>query len=262
VTHYGRPDLRERVHAALREAGHDLDDLSRDDVAALTEFHVGGRAATRRLAREAGLEAADDPLVVDVGCGLGGPSRTLAAEFGARALGVDRTRSYLVVASDLTARLGLADRVDFSRAEAGALPVRDGAADAVWLQHVLPNVTDLAELLAEARRALAPDGRLAVHELCAGDGTPDYPLPFAARAADAQLRSPGDLRDTAAAAGFEPVAWTDATDEALAWYEALTPPPVGLGVVVGDAFREQARNARQALADGRLRAVRGVLAPA
>ena len=70
------------------------------------EQHGGGREATRELARLTGLHAGMH--VLDVGSGLGGPARTLAAEFGCRVTGRDLTDDS-VAAVMLTARVGLQD---------------------------------------------------------------------------------------------------------------------------------------------------------
>ena len=79
---YGQAELSAKLLTALREAGKDLDALTRDDLAVFDEQHGGGREATRELARLTGLHAGMH--VLDVGSGLGGPARTLAAEFDCR----------------------------------------------------------------------------------------------------------------------------------------------------------------------------------
>jgi cyclopropane fatty-acyl-phospholipid synthase-like methyltransferase len=71
-----------------------LNALTRDDLAAFDELHSGGRDATRALAErtvQAGFRAG--MRVLDVGSGIGGPARTLAAEFGGVVVGLDLTES-------------------------------------------------------------------------------------------------------------------------------------------------------------------------
>src|SRR5256886_17196210 len=70
--HYTRRSLGETILAALRTAGKDLEHLTPDDLAPVDEFHSGQRNATVRLAQLAGVSGAED--VLDVGCGIGGPS--------------------------------------------------------------------------------------------------------------------------------------------------------------------------------------------
>jgi cyclopropane fatty-acyl-phospholipid synthase-like methyltransferase len=71
---------------AVRPAGGDPDGLTLDDLASLDERHDGGRASTRARARFDGVRAGE--TVLDLGCGLGGPARTLAAESGCRLIGL------------------------------------------------------------------------------------------------------------------------------------------------------------------------------
>jgi hypothetical protein len=86
---YGQAELSAKIFTALREAGKDLDALTRDDFASFDEQHDRGRETTRELARLAGLRAGMH--VLDVGSGLGGPARTLAVEYGCRVTGLDLT---------------------------------------------------------------------------------------------------------------------------------------------------------------------------
>src|SRR5207244_3696249 len=71
--HYGRPALAEAMLGALSEAGADVDRLRLDDLSGMDELHVRGRQATVDLARL--LELGPDTRVLDVGSGIGGPSR-------------------------------------------------------------------------------------------------------------------------------------------------------------------------------------------
>ncbi len=76
-----------------RADGHDVDNVSADVLAPIDHLHTFGPPATLRLAAAAGI-AADD-VVLDVGCGIGGPTRTLATHFGCQLVGVDMTASVL-----------------------------------------------------------------------------------------------------------------------------------------------------------------------
>src|SRR5262245_3949040 len=90
--YWGRDDLEGAILGTLA-VGRDLDALTIDDLAPADQFHSGGKGATLRLARLAG--ARPGLRVLDVGGGLGGPARTLAAEFGCRVTVVDLTESYV-----------------------------------------------------------------------------------------------------------------------------------------------------------------------
>ena len=69
-------DLLDRILAALAAAGHELDPLDPEALAPVEDFHTLGRAATVALADAAAITA--DDRVLDLGSGIGGPSRFLA----------------------------------------------------------------------------------------------------------------------------------------------------------------------------------------
>ena len=91
-----------------------------DDLAGVDEFHSRGREATVELADL--LPAEVDGELLDVGSGIGGPARFLAANRGHRIVGVDLTPEYVDVANELTRRCGLADKARFLTADALACP--------------------------------------------------------------------------------------------------------------------------------------------
>jgi 2-polyprenyl-3-methyl-5-hydroxy-6-metoxy-1,4-benzoquinol methylase len=87
--YWGRDGLEQAILDALHAADKNLDHLTIDDLAPMDQFHGGGKRATVRLARLAGL--LPGTRVLDVGGGLGGPARTLALEFGCQVTSVDLT---------------------------------------------------------------------------------------------------------------------------------------------------------------------------
>ena len=116
--------------------------------------------------------------VLDVGCGTGALLAALAARVPGVALaGADPSEGMLAVAR---AKLAAFPRRTLVRAEAAALPFPDGAFDRVVSTSVLHYLSDPARALREARRLLAPEGRVVVVDWCA-----DY---ASVRALDAVLR--------------------------------------------------------------------------
>src|SRR5262249_33659765 len=146
-------------------------------LAPLDQFHVRGILATQELAASVGLAPAS--RVLDLGSGIGGPARYLAATFGCRVTGLDLSPGFVDAATYLTDPCGLSDRVTFEGGDAVHPPFADAAFDAVFLQHVAMNVADRAALYAEVRRLLAPAGRFATYDLVLRDGDVVYPLPWA-----------------------------------------------------------------------------------
>src|SRR5436190_24046590 len=173
--HYTSQRLDEVILAALKAAGKDLDHLTPDDLAPVDEFHGGQRLATLRLAELVGFTGTE--RVLDVGSGLGGPSRFLAWRYGVRVSGVDLTTEFVGVAEMLTRRTGLVGKVDYRQGNALDLPFDDASFDVVWSQNAAMNIADRDRLYREMRRALKPGGGLALQEVAAGPGgRPHYPM--------------------------------------------------------------------------------------
>ena len=57
-------------------------------------------------------------MVLDVGSGLGGPSRYLAATYGCHVTGIDLNSSFVEAARYLAERAGFVDQVAYECAEA------------------------------------------------------------------------------------------------------------------------------------------------
>jgi SAM-dependent methyltransferase len=192
--YYDGPDLVEGLTSALRRAGLDPEALDIDDLAALDEFHALGRAATQALAELVAIE--HDERVLDVGAGIGGPARFLAARYGARVTAIDGTPRFCRAAEVLTRGTGLTDRVDIVCGDALALPFADAAFDLVWTQAVSQNIADKRRFIAELTRVVRPGGRVAMFELVAGPGGAlEYPVPWANDEDQSWLVSADELRE-------------------------------------------------------------------
>lgn len=264
ATHYGTPELSTRIAEALRAAGRDPDSPERDDVAGFDEFHIRGREATRELGRLAGLES--DMRLLDIGCGLGGPARTLASEFGCRVVGLELTPEYVRAARLLNERLGMNDVVEIREGDALDMPFEDGEFDAAVIEHVAMNVADKRRLFGGIRRVLRSGGRLALYEILAGEVRPEhFPVPWAEGPELSHLVAPGDLRTVLENAGFRRLEWNDVTESGLDWFrakvEALAdrpadaPPPLGLNVLMGDSTPVKVRNVIRNLEEDRIHVV-------
>lgn len=75
--HYRQADLGENIRRAFDRAGRQIRDYT--DTESIDEFHIRGREATREMVRLGDLKAGMN--VLDLGCGIGGPARLLAAEY-------------------------------------------------------------------------------------------------------------------------------------------------------------------------------------
>jgi sarcosine/dimethylglycine N-methyltransferase len=98
--HYRATGLAERLNTALAALGPEDQRLTHQQLAPLDQFHTRGLAATVELAKLAGISA--EMSVLDVGSGVGGPARFLAATYGCRVTGVDLSEPFVEAARCLT----------------------------------------------------------------------------------------------------------------------------------------------------------------
>ncbi|WP_433917312.1 class I SAM-dependent methyltransferase [Streptomyces canus] len=213
--HYRQGDLRRKIDEALDRLYPGHTPLTTDDLHSVDEFHTGGHAATRELAKHLELSA---PLrVLDVGSGLGGPARHLAQHAGADVTGVDLTEEYVDVARWLTDRVGLADRARFQQGDVTALPFPQASFDRAWMLHVGMNIEDKTRLFTEISRVLTDDGLFIVYDvMLLGDPTlVGYPLPWASEPQHSFLARPQEYRSLLRKAGFDIVAEHDHRSQAV-----------------------------------------------
>jgi sarcosine/dimethylglycine N-methyltransferase len=252
--HYGASGLTERLKVALGALGPQHQRLTPEQLGALDQFHTRGLAATAELARFAGITAATS--VLDVGAGIGGPARFLAATYGCRVTGIDLSEPFVQAARYLTERTGQGAQVSFQTASALELPFDDGGFDVVLLEHVAMNIADRARLYREIRRVLQAGGRFATFDVVLKGGDPHYPLPWARTPETSFLLTADATRAAIEAAGFQLLAWQDDTEAAKAWFaeqRASGPPPSpNLGVVMGPEFAQLAANLGRSVMEGRL----------
>jgi ubiquinone/menaquinone biosynthesis C-methylase UbiE len=259
---YGTASLQERVDQALQRAGLGQGTLNWSDLVPLDQFHVRRLGATRELAEVLNVEAESE--VLDIGCGLGGPARFLAATYGCRVTGIDLSQPFVDVATMLTERCGLKERALHQHANALNLPFPDGSFTLAWTQHVAMNIADRPRFYAEARRVLKPGGRLAVYDVISGDGRPlIFPVPWAQRREMSFLLTGDAMRKVLEGTGFLEVSWSDKTEPAMSWFAEVqaslsSSPPLGISIVMGPQFLEMAGNLAQNLQDGRVQLVQAV----
>jgi ubiquinone/menaquinone biosynthesis C-methylase UbiE len=261
VAHYERGGLVDRLLATLKTAGLESGPLSVAQLAPLDQFHSRGLAATVEMAKR--LNPPPASKVIDIGSGVGGPSRYLAATYGCSVTGIDLSPAYVEAAIFLAHRTGLSDKVQYRVADALALPFDDGTFDIGWSQHVAMNIANRSKLYAEAHRVLRQGGTLAIYDVLAGDGTLHFPVPWAPSPESSFLLDPAEMRITLESQGFHIASWIDRTAAAIDWFAELqsklstagvAPPPgssLGLHVIMGPEFKVMAANLQRNLMEGR-----------
>lgn len=259
--HYGTAGIAERALAALREVNGPDAPITPDALAPIDHFHGRGVLATEELARR--LAPRPGEHLLDIGCGIGGPARWIAAKCDVQVTGVDLTPEFCAAARALNAACGLAERVTIIEGSALDLPVPDAAFARAYSQNAIMNIADKPRFYREAWRALTPGGLLALSNVCAGPaGPPYFPVPWAATPATSFLATPAETRADLQAAGFEIVSFDD-TSEALRpaqlrereRMQHAAAPSLGIHLILGDRIREMRANSVRSSIDDRTRTI-------
>ncbi len=268
VEHYADAGFCARLDAALSAAGLDRSGIAPEDLSQFDQFHTRGRAATLELAEAAGLRA--DIGVLDIGCGIGGPARTLAAERGCRVTGLDLVADYCRAATRLTGLTGLDHLARFVCGSALAAPFADQSFELIWTQHAAMNIADKKRLYQECARLLIPCGRIALNDIVAGPaGPPHFPEPWARDPRTSFLESASELRGRRTLAGVHIIYWEDRTAEVAGWTRDVMvkragvgagsgEPALGVHLLLGPEFPRMAANLARSLEERRIGVIMAV----
>jgi len=264
-SHYSRGEILSSIQRALREVGKDLGRLTPADLAAVDQFHIRGREATIELANRAFLQPGW--RVLDVGCGLGGSARYLAAEWQCDVTGIDLTGEYIEAAKVLAEWVGLGDVTTFQQCSALDMPFAAGSFDVVWTEHVQMNIADKRAFYAEMSRVLVPGGRLLFHDIFRGDGGPlHYPVPWAEESSISFLATPEEVREILESLGFSVLDWEDKSRHSQVWFaaaveklKAVGPLPLSLQLLMGSNAAVKLANNLRNLAEQRFVVIQAVV---
>ena len=261
--HYGSESLIARIEKALGTAGLNKPKLDWAELASMDQFHVGGAAATALLASRLRLKLGMH--VLDLGSGLGGPARHLAATYGVNVTGIDLNPPFVEAANYLAKRASAQSALQFHVGDVLDPGFADEGFDVVWTQHVAMNIADRHTLYDEAYRLLAPGGQFAMYDVLQGDGgVLQFPLPWAREASLSHVVTVAEQRELLTASGLEITAWSDVTPLALEWIATqaaaaqASTSRLDLRVIMGNDFPMLLGNLGRNLREGRAMLVQAV----
>ena len=204
--------------------------------------------------------------VLDIGCGIGGPARTLASEYQAEVFGIELVSEFYQTAKILSELLHMDDKTKFFLGNALEIPFENNTFDIVWMQHMSMNIKDKVKLFSDASRVLRPSGKIALYEICKGPGTSFYfPVPWAANTTINHLISIDELLKIVQKIGFKQITTENVTHESLNWFKSAIKNsksgpanPLGLQLVSGDDFEIKANNVVKNLENKNIEVFNGV----
>lgn len=254
VEHYTNSSLFERIIEGLGKLGKTAGTIEPKDLKPVDEFHIGGIEATEDLLAQ--LEIGKGTQVLDVGAGIGGMTRHIVAHYGANVTGLDLTPEFVDTARRLTELVGLSAK--FRVGSALEMPFDANQFDLAILMHVGMNLPDKPKLFAEIKRILHPGGVFAIFDvMLIGENHPNFPLPWSSTPETSFLEKPETYLDAAAAVGFTLTARRDRGDFARDFFKKLsassagsTPPPLGLGLLMGEETPTKVGNMAAAVSAG------------
>jgi len=200
-----------RIHRELEAVGISEDQPLRvEQLTPFDQYHYFGTEAVDEAIGALGLN--ENSRVLDVGSGLGGPARYIAARTGARVTALELQEDLHEVAAELTLRCGLASLVEHRNGNI-LDGVEAGGYDAIISFLCFLHIPDRKRLLAACRSALRPDGGIYVEDF----GKPRHHTPAEEEALRVKVQCPylptrEDYGEQLQAAGFRQASLHDVTE--------------------------------------------------
>ena len=254
VGHYHKAGLYSLILAGLGQAG--LTQPTPRDLSAVDEFHIGGVEATRFVSEALPPPAAG--RLLDIGCGIGGPARFIAAETGCDVTGIDLTKSFVETGNHLSRLVGLDGQVTLQTGNALALPFAENEFDAAYMIHVGMNISEKTQLISEAARVIMPGGRFIIYDVMQmQDRALTYPLPWAENETANAVSSPAIYLDAMEKAELVFTPLQNKHDFALQFFDRMAkkgaekqPPALGLHLVMGVTTPQKIQNIHHQIKQG------------
>jgi len=164
------------LHSALKEMGKETGDLTVSDLTKLghlDQYHYLGVEANDHVIEILGLDKS--VRVLDIGSGIGGPARYIAAKSGCHITGVELQQDLCKAGIALTSRIpGLSAQVDFKVGDFISLmasgDLAPGSFDHFISLLVFLHIPDRPSLLKGCFEALKPGGTFIIEDFMAQPG--------------------------------------------------------------------------------------------
>ncbi len=260
--HYHRDGIFEKLMKLLGEQGKEK--ITREDIAAVDEFHVRGSEVSMELAAEAGFD--NKAKVLDVGSGIGGPARMIASTYGCEVTGIDLTEEFTRTANLLSKETGLQNLTNFVQGDALNMPFENEHFDVVWTQHVQMNIQNKDGFYSEIERVLKKGGRFIYYDIFSKDQTDiHFPVPWASNASLSFLMTISEFDSILKSEGLRRVQIKDQTIQAIEFFTKLmekkpseSTPDIGIFLLMGNDTKEKLSQLLRNIKGGKLELQSGI----
>lgn len=134
VQHYTEGSLMSRIMDGLSSTGIDMTTITPQQLYPVDQFHVGGLKALKSLLSHVNITPSC--RVLDLGCGIGGTSRLIAAQNpGTSVLGIDVTPEFVEVSKELTSMVNM-EGITYEVGSATEIPTADNSIDLILMVYV------------------------------------------------------------------------------------------------------------------------------
>jgi len=220
LAQYSHGSLLNSIEDALSSLGKNSTTTTTADLAAVDEFHIGGRLASEHMFNP--LDFDDTSQVLDVGCGLGGPARFVASTYGSHVTGIDLTEEYVATGNTLSQWVGLDKQVELVHGSALALPFSANRFDGAYMMHVGMNIKNKTTLFSQIANVLKPQGVFAIYDVMRDmPGDVVYPVPWANDSGSSFLATTKQYISSLNGAGFEVLSMSVRREFALEFFEKM-----------------------------------------
>jgi cyclopropane fatty-acyl-phospholipid synthase-like methyltransferase len=155
----------ERIYNELDSAGYKKGmPLKVEDVSAFDQYHYFGTDSIDDAVKI--LKIDSGKKIIDIGSGIGGPARYLAAKTGCHVTAVELQPDLNSIACSLTESCSLSGYVSHLCADILDFPEKGGNFDALvsWLSFL--HIPDRSALLKKCFKILKPDGKIFIEDFC------------------------------------------------------------------------------------------------
>ena len=147
-------------------------------------------------------EISDNPIVLDIGCGPGMQTMTLAEASSGRFIAVDTCDEYLDELRQRLRQKNIADRVEVKKADMTALDLPDQSVDLIWCEGAA-YIMGVSAALGSWRHLLRDKGYLAFSELVWLEDNPAEPVAEFWRREYPLMTNTRALEETIGSLGYE-----------------------------------------------------------